>query len=596
MRRMRRRLPLHNPGAQMLLFAAPEDYPAPGPPDPLAVAEGEPYSEEPEPSCVRSPCASMKDVWDPKVSQVEIAAARLEVGTPKPRRGMVTLALEPTGKYYKSGERKGEEKTRPVPVWQDTEGYYRPGEPDWPLAVSYGIGIDSTAILVGLAQILRETGDERFRPRWITFADTGAEKASTYAYLRLLNRWCDKVGFPRVTTVAWAQFGGGDSWGSHRTLEQKCLNNQTLPSISASKFKRSECSVTWKHDPQDRWFRDHSGYFEPSLSHNCTSKALASLAGGMSLSVKDVARSSQCSQATARGVLKALIEHSPPLVYRVKEGRSFLYTITEAGEAARVNGRLMDAKMVMPAGMRIVKAIGYDSTEEARLDPNAEGSTFRAGDGDDPQAHDYSYWYPLMEWDWERSRCYAEIEAELAPVWREMVAAGELDPALLPGPVPGKSSCFFCGAMKPEEIRYLSKEDLSRAILMELVSERGRHPSTVKGLAVNWAWADFAAGKVTKGMPDRAKEQVREFGALLSESELRALSDQANEWLAASPSAKGEFDVAEVGHSMGLLAFTRMRGLRGDPGQLGWDLYEEKRGKALTNPPLPYDPLLEGSG
>ena len=594
-----RRLPLSN-GAQQLSLFDPPNAPQADEADPLTVPTSPPYVEAPGPSCVRSPCVSPQEVWDPKLSQVEIGAARQEVGTPKLRRGMVELALEATGKKYLRGEKKGQDKTRPVPVWQDVDTYYRPGREDWPLAVSYGIGIDSTAILVGLAQILRETGDERFRPRWITFADTGAEKASTYAYLYLLNRWCERVGFPPVTTVAWARgYGTGSllpgSWGRHRTLEQNCLSNHTMPSISASKFTRSECSVTWKHDPQDRWFQDHSGYFEPSLRHNCTSKALSSLIGG-SMDTKQVARASDCSTGTARSVLTTLIEQG--LAYRSKAGGSYVYTITEAGDEARASQRLMDATMVMPEGMRIVKAIGYDSTEESRLDPNAKGSTFRAGDGDDPEAHAYAYWYPLMEWGWERARCYAEIEAELEPVWRDMVAAGELDPKLLPGPVPGKSSCFFCGAMKPEEIRYLSKEDLRRSILLELVFLRGRSSggaSQPKGLAVAWSWADYAAGKITKGMSERAKQQVQEFGRLLSEEEIDQLYAQADAWIAAAPTDKGTFDVSEVGHAMGLLAFTKVRGLRGDPDQLGWDLYEEQSGKARSNPPLPYDPLLEGS-
>jgi DNA-binding transcriptional ArsR family regulator len=365
-----------------------------------------------------------------------------------------------------------------------------------------------------------------------------------------------------------------------------------MPSISASKFTRSECSVTWKHDPQDKWFKDHSGFFATVEVRTSASAILEAIAREAGSNVAELAKLSGYSVGTARKALVALVDGGLAAASRV--GRSSVYFSTPLGVAAIASRSLVKLKNVMPRGMRILKAIGYDATEEARLDPNAKGSTFRAGDGDDPEAEDYGYWYPLMEWGWDRSRCYAEIERELAPTWEAMVQAGQIDPAMLPGPVPGKSSCFFCGAMKPEEIRYLTKEDLHRAILMELVFLRGRSagPKQPKGLAVAWSWADFAAGKITPGMPERAKRQIREFGRLLTETEIEFVSDLADEWIRSAPRGKGAFDASDLGRRMGLLAFTKLRGLRGDPGQLGWDLYEEQRSR---NPRLPHDPLLEGS-
>src|SRR3546814_12024942 len=44
--------------------------------------------------------------------------------------------------------------------------------------------------------------------------------------------------------------------------------------------------------------------------------------------------------------------------------------------------------------------------------------------------------YPLREWGWDRAACIARIEAAQLPV-------------------PPKSSCFICGAMKRDEFRPL---------------------------------------------------------------------------------------------------------------------------------------------
>lgn len=54
-----------------------------------------------------------------------------------------------------------------------------------PLVVSYGMGVDSTALLVGLAA-------RGIRPDAILFADTGAERPETYAYLAPFNRWLEE--------------------------------------------------------------------------------------------------------------------------------------------------------------------------------------------------------------------------------------------------------------------------------------------------------------------------------------------------------------------------------------------------------------------
>lgn len=104
--------------------------------------------------------------------------------------------------------------------------------------VSYGGGTNSTAMLVGLW----EQGE---RPDLILFADTGGEKPHTYEHLRVVNEWCKAKGFPEIVTVRHR-----DSQGRELTLEDRCLENNMLPSIAYG-FKA--CSDKHKRRPQDRF-------------------------------------------------------------------------------------------------------------------------------------------------------------------------------------------------------------------------------------------------------------------------------------------------------------------------------------------------------
>lgn len=60
--------------------------------------------------------------------------------------------------------------------------------------VSYGGGVNSTALLVGLHQ-------HRIPVDLILFADTGAEHPHTYAYLDVMDRWLKDHGIPPITRV-----------------------------------------------------------------------------------------------------------------------------------------------------------------------------------------------------------------------------------------------------------------------------------------------------------------------------------------------------------------------------------------------------------
>lgn len=107
-----------------------------------------------------------------------------------------------------------------------------------PLVVSYGVGWDSTAMLVAMH-------DMGIRPDLILFADTGAEKPETYAYIPVMNAWLESVGFPQITIVRYVP-----TRAPYSTLEDKCLANETLPSLA---FGHHSCAIVFKHGPQDKF-------------------------------------------------------------------------------------------------------------------------------------------------------------------------------------------------------------------------------------------------------------------------------------------------------------------------------------------------------
>jgi hypothetical protein len=122
--------------------------------------------------------------------------------------------------------------------------FFDPDLPE-PLIVNFGGGVDSTAILVGLTRLVRD-GDESARPDLVLFADTGGELPATYENVERMSKWLRFRGFPSVTTVSRPSEIKGRV--GYTTLEENCLENETLPSEA---FGRGACSSKWKHEPMD---------------------------------------------------------------------------------------------------------------------------------------------------------------------------------------------------------------------------------------------------------------------------------------------------------------------------------------------------------
>lgn len=118
-----------------------------------------------------------------------------------------------------------------------------------PLVLSYGMGVDSTAVLVGFLQ-------RGIRPNAIIFSDPGSEMPETYAYQAVIDEWLARVGFPERTTVRYQVKRPRN--GPYKSIEENCLVNKTLPSLA---FGRKACSMKWKGEIIDRHarrlFADH---------------------------------------------------------------------------------------------------------------------------------------------------------------------------------------------------------------------------------------------------------------------------------------------------------------------------------------------------
>lgn len=254
-----------------------------------------------------------------------------------------------------------------------------------PIAVSCGMGVNSTAMLI----LLRRDG---VVPTAIVFADTGSEKPETYRYIKVLGKWLRRVCFPALTIVKNPSPRAG-----YRSLEENCVANRTLPSIAYG-FQRHSCSLTWKGNVIDRW----------------------------------------------------------------------LVRQPWAQEAWR-------------HGKPVTRLIGYDDSCADRR------RTFRVDklDGDNR----WVFRYPLRERGLDRDACIALIRDEGLPV-------------------PVKSACFFCPAMRKSEIIDLAVRHprlAARALRMEALASHDYR--SIEGLGGSFNWRRFLETK----RPDLLKKIDRRF-------------------------------------------------------------------------------------
>lgn len=128
-------------------------------------------------------------------------------------------------------------------------------------------------------------------------------------------------------------------------------------------------------------------------------------------------------------------------------------------------------RAILKAGGKLVKVIGYDAGESRRAKVY--------------EHHEYDYWYPLIEWGWDRAKCEQVVHEA--------------------GFKPAKSACWFCPSSTKPEILQLGQEYpelLQRAIAME--ENAKANLVTVKGLGRRFSWGEFIAA-VKAQQPDACK-------------------------------------------------------------------------------------------
>lgn len=114
-----------------------------------------------------------------------------------------------------------------------------------PMAVSYGMGTDSTALLALLIEMVRR-GNLDARPDVIHFADTRSEKDITNNYRPKIQAYLAAAGFPPVTVVS--KFGRGAA--KDESLTENCERLRTMPSIC---YGGKSCSIKHKADQMNMW-------------------------------------------------------------------------------------------------------------------------------------------------------------------------------------------------------------------------------------------------------------------------------------------------------------------------------------------------------
>jgi hypothetical protein len=111
------------------------------------------------------------------------------------------------------------------------------------------------------------------------------------------------------------------------------------------------------------------------------------------------------------------------------------------------------------AGGKVRKLIGFDSTEDHRTFADGKGLKVAPRKGLPSYGDRYVMEYPLRTWGMDRAAC-----------GRAIVNAGL--------PLPPKSACFFCPAMKQIEIELLRRDEpllYALAIEMERLYRAGPH-------------------------------------------------------------------------------------------------------------------------
>ena len=161
------------------------------------------------------------------------------------------------------------------------------------------------------------------------------------------------------------------------------------------------------------------------------------------------------------------------------------------------------AQAMWAKGQKIAKAIGFDNTphEQRRA---CKGSATFAVQTDEKDRYELTF--PLQQWGWTREDCVKALER-----------AGL--------PVPPKSSCFMCPAMKPFEVDTLEINELKTIVVIEAraaqrhldYAEKKGWPNGVGKPIVGGLWRSAVKGlRGATPHPASMTEYIRQKGLLPS--------------------------------------------------------------------------------
>jgi hypothetical protein len=244
---------------------------------------------------------------------------------------------------------------------EDPLEYVRRGAP---LVVSYGAGVDSTAMLVRFSQL-------GIMPDAILFADVGSEKQETYDYLPVMSRFLREHGMVGITQLRY------------QMTEQGIMRRVKLAALARQMIRAG--ASTWAEagpmlsDEQRALAGKKKGPIHPieprgyeNIYDNCVfNQTFPSLAFGYR-------------------------DHSCSSKWKVKPQLTWIEKSEAFGPLARA---------AWAAGLPVVQAIGFDDSA------GDLGRRDRI-----PDDEHFMHWYPLQHWHWDRERCKAEIAAAGLPV------------------------------------------------------------------------------------------------------------------------------------------------------------------------------------
>jgi hypothetical protein len=142
------------------------------------------------------------------------------------------------------------------------------------------------------------------------------------------------------------------------------------------------------------------------------------------------------------------------------------------------------AKDCWSSGGKVRKAIGFDASPH-ELKRTNRCSTYAVQEEEDEL---FDLWFPLQEWGWDLSECI-----------RQIVKVGL--------PIPSKSSCYFCTAMKPAELDDLAQKEPDKIKRIVVLEARAKQKHLA--YAEEHGWPRGVGVPLTEGIWRRAVKGVR---------------------------------------------------------------------------------------